>query len=83
MARDVPSVCALSARWLGRVGYAPTAEAQRTFREAVIAGREPGEIWMLEHPPVITAGRRPVDLDYAQIAAAGFEVAVCERGGRR
>jgi lipoate-protein ligase B len=40
------------------------------------------EVWLLEHDPVITTGRRDVaDLDPAAIAAAGYALHATERGG--
>lgn len=40
-------------------------------------------MWLLEHPPVITTGRRSVggDVEPARVRAAGFELHETERGG--
>ena len=66
-------------RWLGVQAYAPCLEAQRSLREAVIHGAEE-ELWLLEHPSVVTIGRRSVaDLD--RVRAAGIEPIHTERGG--
>ncbi|WP_374595141.1 lipoyl(octanoyl) transferase LipB [Aquabacterium sp.] len=46
-------------RWLGRVDYAPTAQAMQDFTEArTQAGVAPvpDEIWLCEHPRVFTQG---------------------------
>jgi lipoyl(octanoyl) transferase len=48
--RDAPLV-----RSLGRVDYLATYEAMRRFTDARGAGT-PDELWVLEHPPVYTAG---------------------------
>jgi len=40
---------------LGRVDYAPTAEAMQAFTEARTADT-PDELWVCEHPPVFTQG---------------------------
>jgi lipoyl(octanoyl) transferase len=42
-------------RLLGRVDYAPTAQAMQAFTEARTADT-PDEIWVCEHPPVFTQG---------------------------
>lgn len=64
-------------RRLGRVDYAPTADAMRAFT----AKRGPDtadELWVLEHPPVYTLGvrARPLGEEHHGIA-----VVRCERGG--
>lgn len=41
---------------LGRVDYAPTAEAMQAFTEARTADT-PDELWVCEHPPVFTQGQ--------------------------
>ncbi len=69
-------------RWLGRVPYGPTLDAQRAHREALGQGRVQEELWLLEHDPVITTGRRPVaGLDPDALARAGLPVVPTERGG--
>jgi lipoyl(octanoyl) transferase len=40
---------------LGRVDYAPTAEAMQAFTEARTP-ETPDELWLCEHPPVFTQG---------------------------
>jgi lipoate-protein ligase B len=70
-------------QWLGTVPYGEALERQRAFREQVIAGTEPESIWLLEHPPVLTTGRRAVsDLPPREVfTARGIEMFETERGG--
>jgi lipoate-protein ligase B len=70
-------------QWLGTVPYGEALERQRAYREQVIAGTEPEAIWLLEHPPVLTTGRRKVnDLPPREVFAAhGIETYETERGG--
>ena len=68
-------------RWLGRVPYLDALKAQRDHRESVIAGEAPGVLWLLEHPAVITTGRREAGVDVAAVGEAGFELVSTERGG--
>lgn len=69
-------------RWLGRVPYAQALQAQRDHREALRQGRAQDELWLLEHDPVVTTGRRPVPgLDVDALAARGVPVVATERGG--
>jgi lipoyl(octanoyl) transferase len=44
--------------WLGRVPYLEALDRQRVRREAILAGEAPDVVWMLEHDPVVTVGRR-------------------------
>jgi len=76
-------VRALERAWLGRVPYGEALDAQRTRREAVMAGRAPEVLWALEHDPVITTGRRePEGLpDAAWLAERGVALFRSERGG--
>lgn len=63
-------------QWLGRLGYRWAWRLQRLRREAVIAGHAPEAVWLLEHDPVVTTGRRPVE-----VLPDGIEVVRTERGG--
>lgn len=73
---------ALAWRWLGRQAYEPVLAAQRARRRAILAGQEAEEIWLLEHDPVVTIGRRePADLDRDSLARQGLAVVPTERGG--
>lgn len=73
----------LTTWWLGRVPYREALEAQRSYRELLIAGRAPEALWLLEHPPVITFGRRGGELPGGPGALrdAGYELVQTERGG--
>jgi len=67
--------------WLGRVPYREALARQRERREAVIAGG-PEAMWLLEHHPVVTTGRRDAgEIDAAALAAAGIDLVDTERGG--
>ncbi len=68
--------------WLGAVPYAEAWERQRARRDACRAGTASEALWGLEHPAVITTGKRAVgDLDAARIRRAGFDLHATERGG--
>ena len=69
----------LSFRHLGRVDYAPTAEAMRAFTEARTR-QTPDEIWLLEHPPVFTQGQagKPEHV----LAPGDIPVVATNRGGQ-
>lgn len=70
-------------RWLGRQPYGPVLERQRSHREAVIASGEGDALWLLEHEPTITTGRRPVDdlPNESELEARGIHLFRTERGG--
>ncbi len=70
-------------RWLGRVPYGEALTLQRAAREAVIAGEAPEQIWLLEHDPVITTGRREAAgvPSEARLSEAGIARFAVERGG--
>jgi lipoyl(octanoyl) transferase len=76
----------LVAEWLGRGRFAPVLERQLEAREALIAGRGPAAILLVEHPPVLTLGRRGERADVlwspALLAARGVEVCETPRGGQ-
>ncbi|HND33220.1 MAG TPA: lipoyl(octanoyl) transferase LipB, partial [Myxococcota bacterium] len=44
--------------WKGSVDYGIALEAQREQRQRRLAGEVGDELWLLEHPAVITVGRR-------------------------
>lgn len=71
--------------WLGRRRFAEALDLQVAARDEVAAGG-PGVLFLVEHPPVLTLGRRasPQDILWseAQLAAAGVEVAETPRGGQ-
>lgn len=76
----------LVGEWLGRGRFAPVLERQLEAREALIAGRGPAAILLVEHPPVLTLGRRGERADVlwspALLAARGVEVCETPRGGQ-
>jgi len=65
-------------QWLGALDYRWALDLQRGRREAVIRGTAPEVVWTLEHPAVVTLGRRGGD-----VASMGRDVPVVqvERGG--
>jgi lipoyl(octanoyl) transferase len=71
--------------FLGRADYGPILEAQRSIRTAVIAGRAPGGLLLLEHPPTITIGRhgekKNVLASSEVLLREGIGVHHIERGG--
>lgn len=73
----------LAWEWRGRVPYATARQDALALREAIVAGEGTEAVWCLEHPPVITTGRRhPGPLpDAATLAATGTELVRTERGG--
>lgn len=74
MRSDAPP---LTIRRLGRVEYAPTAQAMREFT-ARRATDTADELWVLEHPPVYTLGVRAPHIGEER---HGIPVVRCERGG--
>lgn len=64
-------------RTLGRAPFAETLTAMRSLADAVAGGRREGEIWLLEHEPVYTAGRATPPHDLAASGAVSIE-----RGGQ-
>ena len=70
---------------MGRVGWREALEAQLKRLEARRAGAGPDTLLLLEHPPVITLGRRfdPAHLlePRAALAARGIDVFEAARGG--
>ena len=73
----------LSWRWLGRRDYGAMWAQQQARRRAVIERTEPETVWLLEHEPTITTGRRAVhDLPSAErLHGRGIELFQTERGG--
>ena len=70
-------------RWLrsaGLVDYPPAVAAMETYADALARGEAPELIWLLEHPPLYTAGTsaRPDDL----LIADRFPVFQTGRGGQ-
>jgi lipoate-protein ligase B len=75
----------LEIQWLGRVPYAEALELQEKAVEARRAGAAGDRLLLLEHPPVITLGRRAAPehllLSAQELAARGIEVHRIGRGG--
>jgi len=75
----------LAIEWLGEVPYAEALELQRKRLEAVRSGAAPDTLLLLEHPPVVTLGRRadPANLLVSpeEFAARGIELHTISRGG--
>jgi lipoyl(octanoyl) transferase len=70
----------------GLVPYAEALAGQRRLEAARQAGEIPDVLWLLEHPPVYTRGRRsgaaelPMGVEWYE--AQGIEVRETDRGGR-
>ncbi len=64
----------------GLTPYEPVVAEMEARAEAIAAGKAPEAIWLLEHPPLFTAGTsaRPADL----VAPPRFPVHSVRRGGQ-
>ena len=75
----------LAASWLGLRDFAPTAQRQLDWREAMVRGEAGEVVWLVEHPPTITLGRRgdQADLRWTaeQLATRGISLVEAPRGG--
>ena len=68
---------------LGLVPYAEAFELQRSVAGAVSQGAVPETVIFLEHPPVVTIGRRTEsDVELHIPEGAEVEIAETDRGGR-
>jgi lipoyl(octanoyl) transferase len=67
---------------LGRVPYLEAWELQRSLAGAVSQGAIPDTVILLEHPPVITLGRRTVSDELHVPDGAEVEVVETDRGGK-
>src|SRR5690349_11377811 len=67
---------------LGRIGYEEAWELQRTIAAEVLAGTRPDTVLFLEHPPVVTLGRRSDDGELHVPADAEVEIVETDRGGK-
>ena len=71
---------------LGRVEYAAALRLQKETEHAVLAGSQPDTLLLLEHPHVITVGRRGSDAGLLMppevLAARGVSVFETNRGGK-
>lgn len=75
----------IHARWLGRIDYREAYRLQKTLVEARASGAIGDQLLLLEHPPVLTLGRRSdpahVRATEAELASRAIEVVRVERGG--
>ncbi|HXF98444.1 MAG TPA: lipoyl(octanoyl) transferase LipB [Gaiellaceae bacterium] len=67
---------------LGRVPYLEAWDLQRSLAGAVSQGAIPDTVLLLEHPPVITLGRRAEARELHVPEGAEVEVVETDRGGR-
>lgn len=69
-----------------RMGYAEAWDLQRRLADARRAGTVPDVVWLLEHPPVYTAGRHGTRADLflsdERLAEMGAEFHPVDRGGQ-
>lgn len=81
-----PEPAALRVRWLGRMPFDEALQLQLRTRDALAAGEGPPTLFLVEHPSVLTVGRRGSSEDIlwtdAQLEAAGVGVAETPRGGQ-
>lgn len=75
----------LSAEWLGRVPYRQAWDLQRRVGAERLAGAREDTLLLLEHPPVLTLGRRAsltnVLAPPEALQRRGIEVVPIDRGG--
>jgi lipoyl(octanoyl) transferase len=67
---------------LGETPYVEAWELQRSLASGVQQGAIPDTVVMLEHPPVITVGRRTNDGELHPPAGTEVEVVETDRGGK-
>ena len=67
---------------LGRVPYREAWELQRSLAGAVSQGAIPDTVVFLEHPPVVTLGRRADAVELHLPAGADVDVVETDRGGK-
>ena len=67
---------------LGRVPYSEAWELQRSLAAAVSQGAIPDTVLFLEHPPVITLGRRTEEGELHVPDGAEVEILETDRGGK-
>jgi lipoyl(octanoyl) transferase len=67
---------------LGRVPYLEAWELQRSLAAAVAQGAIPDTVVLLEHPPVVTLGRRTDEGELHIPEGAGVDVVETDRGGK-
>src|SRR5688500_8889348 len=67
---------------LGLVPYGEAWELQRALAGAVSQGAIPDTIMLLEHPPVVTLGRRAEEGELHIPEGAAVEIVETDRGGK-
>jgi lipoyl(octanoyl) transferase len=67
---------------LGLTPYLEALELQRSLAAAVSQGAIPETVVLLEHPPVVTLGRRTDERELHVPAGAGVEIVETDRGGK-
>jgi lipoate-protein ligase B len=67
---------------LGSIPYAEAWDLQRSVSASVAAGEAPDTVLLLEHPPVITLGRRTEPGELHIPPDANVEVVETDRGGK-
>jgi lipoyl(octanoyl) transferase len=67
---------------LGLTPYAEAWELQRAIAAEVLAGERPDTVILLEHPPVVTVGRRTDDGELHLPAGVDVDVVETDRGGK-
>ena len=67
---------------LGQVPYLEAWDLQRSLAAAVSQGAVPDVLMLLEHPPVITLGRRTEDGELHVPDGADVEIVETDRGGK-
>ncbi|HET7856780.1 MAG TPA: lipoyl(octanoyl) transferase LipB [Gaiellaceae bacterium] len=67
---------------LGRVPYREAWDLQRSVAAAVSQGAVPDTVLLLEHPPVITLGRRAEEGELHVPEGADVEIVETDRGGK-
>jgi len=67
---------------LGRVPYREAWDLQRSLAAAVSQGAIPDTVMLLEHPPVITLGRRTENGELHVPEGAEVEIVETDRGGK-
>ena len=67
---------------LGVVPYLEAWELQRSLAAGVEAGESPDTVMLLEHPPVVTLGRRADETELHIPEGAAVEIVETDRGGK-
>ena len=67
---------------LGRVPYVEAWDLQRSLAADVLEGARPDTVVFLEHPPVITVGRRTGEAEVHVPSDADADVVETDRGGK-